>query len=314
MKPFLSKLIGYFGFIFLIALLLQVFLSYRIQDKIISDNNPSEVSSNKNAELLFLGNSRCSMHFDPAFFATNYSLRCANLGINGHHDLTMATLQLQRFMMANKAPKYVVLNFDPFTSVGGSTNKSNFVLKDEFARYAFFPHDKDSLYANYFKFSLAEKYLPLYALFKYRQFRNCIFIKNTNDYKTFGYQKKDQYWDTIVPNNERFLKHKYFKKSALPSISIALSALNTMCVRHHIKLLCIQTPVHQSVYDTVLYSATGTLCRQLKIPFVDVNTPYFASHSKLYLNANHLNTYGVGQLNLFLNKDPVFNHFITQKP
>lgn len=312
MKSFLSKLILYFGMTFLIALLLQVLLSYRIRDKILTENNPSEVPRNKNAEVLFLGNSRCSMHFDPTFFAANYSLSFANLGISGHHDLAMASLQLQRFMMTNKTPKYVILNFDPFTSAGGRFNKSNFVLKDEFARYAFFPEDQDTLYAQYFKFSWAEQYVPLYALFKYRQFRNCIFIKNVNDYKTYGYQKNDRYWDTLAPNKERLLLQKYFKKEALPGISDALSALNKICIQHQIKLLCIQTPVHKTVYDSALYSATGTICRQLNIPFIDVNTPYFTSHARFYLNANHLNTYGVGQLNLFLKKDPVFNQFISQ--
>ncbi len=310
MKKFIKKLIIYFCFIFAAVLIFQILLSLRIEGKTISENNNLELTSNVNADLVLLGSSRCSMHFDPNFFESNFKIQSVNLGVNGHSEITMVTLQLKYYLLRNKSPKYAILNFDPLTSAGNLNNNKEFALKDEFARYAFFPNDNDALLVDYFKFNQFEKYIPLYSIFKYRQLRNALFIKNTNDYKKHGYQMHNEYWDPISHTGDTILKKSYFNKNQIPLIAGSLNQLNKLCRENNIKLLCIQTPVYKIIYDKEAFAKTENICVQLGIPFIDINQDYFKNNPKFFFNVDHLNKNGVEHMNQFLKRDSVLVGFL----
>ncbi|MDN3675796.1 hypothetical protein QWY90_00270 [Flavobacterium paronense] len=122
----------------------QIAISYRIDGKTVTGYDTLESTANTNADLVCLGSSRCWAHFDPRFFESNYHIKTINIGMNGHSDLTATLLRLQNYLSRNKAPKFAILNIDPFVSAGSLTNNTNFVTKNQYARYAFFPNEKDN--------------------------------------------------------------------------------------------------------------------------------------------------------------------------
>lgn len=313
MKIFVKNIIIYLCFIFLVALAIQVIISFRIRGKSISENDNLEQTSNVNADLVFLGSSRCSMHFDPKFFDKNFKIKSVNIGVDGHSDIAMAIIRLKYYLSRNKQPKFAILNFDNFVYAGSVINNNQFSLKNEFSRYAFFPNNKDLLIVNYFKFNLSEKYIPLYSIFKYRQLRNCFFVKNINNFKKYGYQMHDEHWDTIANPITLSAKKLYFKKNQMEPIANSLRELNELCFKNGIKLLCVQTPVYKNIYDEATFSNTRKICKKINVPFLDINDQSIRDNVKYFINSNHLNKYGVEQMNFFLRKEKTLASFLIIK-
>lgn len=309
MKAFVKNIIVYGCFIFCIAMLFQILLSLKISGKSVSENDNLDLTSNINADLLFLGSSRCWAHFDPYFFDKTYKIRSVNIGVNGHSELTMAIVRLKHYLSGNRPPKFVILSFDPFISAGSETNNTNFFLKNEFARYSFFPSTKDLLFVNYFKFNFAEKYIPLYSIFKYRLLDDCISIQNNDFNTTNSNHINDELWDTIAKPIHKSAKKYYFNDNQIDSISKALGKLNNLCSKSNIKLICIQTPVYKSIYDNIAFTNTRLICRKLNVPFVDVNEKFFRNNINLFYNSNHLNKKGVEQMNQFFKKNVLIESF-----
>lgn len=308
MKLFIKKIIIYACFIFFITLLIQSLISFRIKGKTISENDNLEQTSNINVDLVFLGSSRCSMHFDPYFFNTNFKIKSTNLGVNGHSEIAMATLRLKYYLSRNKPPKFAILNFDPFAV---ATSINNLTLKNEFARYAFFPSENELPLMDYFKFNPSERYIPLYSLFKYKQLRNCVLMKNINGYTKYGYQMNSDYLDTISDSGIMTPKKHYFKENQMTPITNSLSQLNQLCAKNNIKLLCIQTPVHNIIYDKEVFSNTKKICSKLNIPFIDVSKESIKNNARYFCNSNHLNKYGVEKMNQFLKNNSQLTTFFN---
>lgn len=312
MKTFIKKIIIYVCFIFIIAMLFQILISLKIKDESISENDNLEQTSSINADLVFLGSSRCWVHFDPCFFDSTYRIKSVNIGVNGHSEISMAIIRLKYYLSRNKSPKFAILSFDPFISAGSKINNTNFYLKHEFARYSFFPNAKDLLFVNYFKFNLAEKYIPLYSIFKYKLLYDCITLKKNNYNRLNANHLIDESWDTISQPVPKTAKKYYFNKDQIASISNSLSKLNNLCLKNNIKLLCIQTPVYKSIYDDVAFTNTNIICKNLEIPFLDINIDTICSNIHFFYNSNHLNKKGVGQMNQFLKKNVLLTSFLKK--
>ena len=310
MKKFIKNIIIYSCFLFFIMLALQILIVLRAKGNITSDNNNLEQTSHINADLVLLGSSRCTMHFDPHFFNEAFNLKSVNIGIAGHSDINMAIVRLKCYLLKNKSPKFAILNFDPFSYAGDVNYHNNIAHKDEFARYAFFPSNDDILIVDYFKFNLLEKYFPLYSVFKYRQFRDCVILKKTNDFKKYGYQMNDKSWDTIANPITTTRKADYFRKYQIASITNSLKELKKLCAENNIKLLCIQTPVYKAIYDKDAFSLTKKMCENAKISFIDVNTLSIINNIDNFFNVFHLNKNGISKMNQFLEKDKTLVSFL----
>lgn len=301
---------------FLFALLLlgiiwvvQIAISHRIEGKTVNGYDTLESTANTNAELVCIGSSRCWAHFDPKFFEENYHLKTINIGMNGHSDLTATVLRLQNYLYRNKAPKFAILNLDPFVNSGSLNNNANFVNKNQYARFAFFPNEKDSAFLDYFKFDNYEKYVPLYALFKYQSFIDCLTLKNTNAFKS-GFELNDEKWDTIkYPVNSK-AKLYYLKAKEIPNLIDALKKLNSFFQSKNIQLLCIQTPVYMSVYDPKAFEIPKNICQHLRIPFIDTNDQKIITNINNFYNTIHLNKKGVDEMNKLLKNDKELSKFL----
>ncbi|MES2410309.1 MAG: hypothetical protein V4535_02575, partial [Bacteroidota bacterium] len=271
---------------------MQLFISYRIKDKTVTGYDNWDTTANSNADLVLIGSSRCWAHFDPRFFEETYHLKTINLGMNGHNDMTAIQLRLENYLAKNKAPKYVLLNFDQPAILGSIDKNTNLTGKNYYARFAFLPTKENNDLVNYFKFDNCEKYIPLYALFKYQLFEDCITLKKSNSFPE-GFELHDEKWDTIkYPINYVNKKH-YFKSNEIKSVTKALGEFDKLCKKSNIKLICIQTPVYKVAYDEKTFAAPKLICDSLKIPFMDVNAVHIRSDINYFYNTMHLNKNGI---------------------
>ncbi|MEO8416654.1 MAG: hypothetical protein ABI472_23515 [Ginsengibacter sp.] len=311
MGPFLKKVLYFFGFVLLSTLVLQTMLSIRIYNKTVRGHDNLYQTTNVNADVVFLGSSRCWAHFDPAFFDTAFKLKSVNIGVDGHSEISMAILRLKYYLSGNKPPGFAILSFDPLVYAGSTTHNLNFVHKDDFARYAFLPAQKNLPVLNYFKFSLPEKYIPLYSIFKYRLLKDCILLNNIDNYVQYGYEKHDEFWDTTANPVSDILKNNFLKKEDIPSLTESMDDLHKLCLKNNIKLLCIQTPVYKIIYEKMVFLSTQRICKELLIPFVDTNEDDIIDNLKYFYNSDHLNTNGVAKMNEILKKDSVLSSFLN---
>lgn len=311
MKKFIKKTTSFIIFIIIIAALFQTILSLKIKNISLNDDDNLEQTSNINADLVFLGSSRCWVHFDPSFFDKTFKIRSVNIGVNGHSELTMAIIRLKYYLSRNKAPKFAILSFDPSMTAGSEIENTNFILKDEFARYSFFPEKKNLPILNYFKFNSAEKYIPLYSIFKYKLLDDCLFIK-TKKYNMNCNHLVDKKWDTIDNPIESEDYGNYFTKNHIISLTNSLNKLKKLCSDNNIKLLCIRTPIYISLHDDLASKNANTVCKSLNIPFLDVNVELIRSNIKYFYNPSHLNKNGVEQMNQLLKKDDLLISFLKK--
>lgn len=281
-------------------LLGQIAISMLIAGKTVRGHDNLEQTAGVNADLVFLGSSRCWSHFNPAFFDSAFNIKSVNIGVDGHSELMMSKLRLLDYLSRNKAPKTAILSFDFFFVGGEAINKSEFIHKNDFARYAFLPSTLDRPIVDYFGYTISEKYIPLYAIFKYKLFNDCISRKNIDNWATYGYSMHEQQWDTISNPVSNMLQPARATESQ--NLIHVLNDLNQICKKNEIKLICIQTPVYK-VYDSRLLSRADSICKVLAIPFIDTNTDDIRNDFSNFYNANHINTKGVDKMNQYLKQN-----------
>ena len=274
MKQFLNSLKKFVIFSTLLLILFQAIISFRIKGKTVTGHDNLEQTSNINADLVFIGSSRCWAHFDPKFFDSVYKLKSVNIGVDGHSEISMAIIRFKDYLSRNNAPQFLIYSFDPFINAGSITENTNFVHKNNFARYAFFPYKKDMSILNYFKFDFNEKYIPMYAIFKYKLLTDAIFLNNVDNSVQKGYEFHDEKWDTISNPINNKAKRFFFKKSDITSIKKSLGLLKNLCLENNIKLLCIQTPVYKTIQVDSTFLETKIICSSLNIPFIDANKEF----------------------------------------
>ena len=302
MKQFLKNTALFSLLIVVIISLVQIAISYRIEGKTVTGYDTLEVTSKVDADLVFLGSSRCWAHFDPRFFDENYHLKSVNIGMNGHSDIAATYLRLQDYLQRNMAPKFAILNIDPFLSAGSIEHNTKFVTKNDYARFAFFPNKTELPFVNYFNYDCYERYVPLYALFKYQLFFDCITLKNSNAFPE-GFELNDEKWDTIKYPITDSSKRYFFKSKEIPAITNSLQQLNELCLKNNIKLICIQTPVYKVVYKQSIFETPKHICESLKIPFIDANVDYIRNNTSYFYNVMHLNKNGVIEINKLFKND-----------
>jgi hypothetical protein len=313
MEKFLRNSAWFLGFVIIIICLLQGIISFRIKDKAITGYDNWDTTSNNNADIVLLGSSRCWAHFDPRFFEAKYHLKTVNIGMNGHSELPASILRLENYLSKNKAPKYAVLSFDPSTCPGSYENNTNFVNKNNYARFAFLPSQENVDLINYFKFDYKEKYLPLYALFKYKLVEDAVTLKNSNLFKE-GFELNDEQWDTIKNPVSGSMKKHFIKDDEIPLLKTQLLQLKSICTKNNIRLLCIQTPAYKSNYDALVFLRSAVICKSLNITFIDANSLAIRENSNNFYNSTHLNKKGVQEMNKRLKNEKKLDMFFKINP
>jgi hypothetical protein len=292
---------------------LQALISFRIKDKSVTGYDILEQTANVNADLVLMGASKCWAQLDPKFFEATFHLKTVNIAVDGHTEIAMAKVRLDDYLSRNKSPKYAIMSFDPFMKPGSEAHNDNFVHKNYFARYAFLPKEKDERFVNIFQFDNYEKYIPLYAIFKYSLFKNCITLKNESNYMQYGYEMHTEKWDTVANPVKDIMKSRFFSEKEIIPLKAALNDLNLHCQKNGIKLMCIETPVYKVIYDSIVFARNAAICKSLNIPYIQVNAKNIRDNVNNFYNSNHMNVYGVKELNKIMAADTTLQSILKRK-
>lgn len=303
----------YRGIIFSLILIgwlivLQLLLSARVNGKSVNGQDNLDQTTNINADILFIGNSRCITSINPEVFK-NEGLSVVNLGLHGHPNISYVVARLNHYMRNNsKKPSIVLFNLDPYSRTG----KSN-IMKDRFARYAFGNCRKYQELTDYFEFDYCEKYIPAYALLKYRKIFDCLLLNNRSTFLQLGFESNTG--DLCL---EKFSKNEidehislYRKRSEDFDLKKEITQLQDFCNSHKIKLIGFQLPVYQKI-RTKNFDQTKHLADQLGLTFFDLSSLEHSNNCSLFKDKNHLNSEGADYFSAKIAKSLINNQLIAQ--
>jgi hypothetical protein len=289
MKIFFRKICFLFIIYGCYLLALQLLISWRISGKSINGQDNLEQCANRNADVVFVGNSRCITSFMPKRFQ-NKGIKAINLGLHGHPSLSFVERRISDYLRRNrKQPKVICINFDVFSV---SKKEQSILMKDRFARYAFMPKKADLIMLDYFGFDWAERNIPAYALLKYRKLSDAMVLNNQSQWLSIGMETESkQICGNEQIQSSKELKSIYRKKKDDILLMKELRALNINYKNMGITLLAVQVPVFESIYNN-RFMATKKICQDAGVPFIDLAFEQYNNDCSLFKDLNHLNTKG----------------------
>jgi len=98
-------------------------------------------------------------------------------------------------------------------------------------------------------------------------------------------------------------KSKYSINRHKNEIKKALKFLYEFCDNNGIKLVCIQSSVHESIYYENIFEIPQQICSDLNIPYIDANHKSVRKDSNNFYNSNHININGIHLMNEKLKKE-----------
>jgi hypothetical protein len=298
MKKFIKQGLVFGLIVFSWLSVLQLIISIRINGQSVNGQDNLDQTSNINADIIFIGNSRCITSINPLIFKQQgYSV--SNLGLHGNPNVSFVMSRLKNYIRNNdKAPQYVIFNLDPYSSTG----KSN-VMKDRFARYAFGNPSKYRELIDYFDFDFNEKYIPSYAILKYRKFFDCLLLNNQSTFLKLGFEcNPGDVCSTKFSKNEVAEHVSLFRKSNKKSKLLnEIKDLQIFCTQNKIKLIGLQLPVFQ-VIRTSDFDLTNKIATKLNLQFFDLASIENSQNCALFKDKNHLNDKGANYFSLEIAK------------
>ena len=312
MKLFFKRLAIFFITVLAIGFLLQIVVSRSMKNKVVLNMYDNfHVSYPQKIDLLFMGSSRCITHFNPALFDNYFKIKSLNLGVDGHSDLEMHVLKLKSFLKHNKPPRIIILNFDMFITSLEVTGGKNYVHKDYFSRYAFLPFSEEPAISEYFNYNFGEKYVPSYALLKYKYIVNALQVNFDKTRNIELYERHDEQWDTIR-NPVKHIKYSgnFRDPKFIRAVKGQLLIMDSICKKNDIKLILVHTPVYLPVFTGHLLDAPKLIAAELGLPYFDMNAEYISNDIRNFYNSNHLNTVGINRMFQHMTADTEFTGLI----
>ena len=311
MQLFFKKLFGLGMLVLFLATIAQFAVVVRAKDKTINGHDLLLVAKGADNAVACFGSSRCADHYIPKVFQNVAGVKVINLGINGHNDIPLFYMMLQYYLKYNPKLKGVVLNFDAMFTPGKMDLKGNPFLneKHNFSRYAFFAQPDNDSIVQYFGYDWGERFLPLYAILRYKVFLDCITMSDGKLWQREGYLRHDSQWDsTMVPiaREQRYGGEFSGFPKKYDSVKQQLTVFRDLCRSHGLSLLCVQSPVFRELYDSSIFSLPKKMCAELEIPFVDLAKPELCSNYLYFSDPLHLNTAGATLFSTLLAKDSCF--------
>ena len=268
---------------------IQIVVSIRIHGVTVNGQDNLEQVERANADVIFIGNSRCLTTFVPSVFKT-YGINGLNLGLHGHANINYILCRYRDYRLRdNRAPKIVVINLDPFSS---SDEHADY-RKDRFARYAFLPKVADTIMLNYFRFNFAERYIPAYAILKYRMFFDCILLNNRSEWVKSGMElaphKLCESKDDSSFADQLFLTFRPKDRDSL--LTSQLIVLRSRLAQDGVKLVAVQVPVYRKIYNA-RFEDTKRICASAGVPLLDFCDSTFDNDCSIFSDYDHLNKEG----------------------
>ncbi|GAA4468285.1 hypothetical protein GCM10023093_25540 [Nemorincola caseinilytica] len=310
MKQFLKKTLAFGIALLLVAAVVQALITVRIKNKTTTGHDHLTIYPGEKFDILFLGSSRCADHFIPGVFKQDVGLTSLNMGCIGHADIPSFLLKLNYYLLYHPAPRYVIMNFDLATINGPQdpAQNRNYLAKHYFARYAFFAEPHNEMVSQYFGFNLAERYLPMYAILKYKMLGDCITMKDGRNWMKKGYLEQGGVWnfDPVKQKDAVSRGHADTFRIRYAPIKDQMRYVKDLCAKNGSKLICVHTPLFSMVYEDKGFELPGQMCRELDIPYIDMHRNTIPDSVVYFSDMLHLNETGATRFCKALCADSTF--------
>ncbi len=265
MKKFIKQGLGFGLIVFIWLSVLQLIIDCSVKGKNPRGHDNFELIKNTNVDCIFLGNSRCLTGVDPHTFDSITQLKSLNLGANGQSNYLFYTIRLKHYLKYNKSPKYCFVLNEPYSS---TVKNKNYFL--DYARYSFnwfnFNNDYIDL-LNYFEVDFIERYLPSFAVLKYRVLWDILFNNNGKEYRKYGF-------DHYEPNNFCLEQHKPFTSSMWRQkdslFKDQMCKFDLLCKENNITCINFQLPITSSKKFKNIFEKNKNLSIASNIKFIDL--------------------------------------------
>ena len=310
---FFKNLLILLSIVLVIASAVQAVVFFMGRNRSMNGHDHFLAVHNQNCSVVFMGSSRCVHSFIPAVFAQQLGIQSYNIGADGHGDIPFQLILIRSFLQNNPKPKNIVMNVDPFIQYNPMDLDSNrnTTEKPNFSRFLFCATTGADDLRRYFKCNAGEKYIPLYALLKYKNLIDCIKMSEGNKWsQNRGFVSAGpKSWDSLT---EKFGWAGYHCASstifsAYDSIKYEFRLFSDYCTANNIHFMCVQGPAYNVLYSQKHFNAVARMCNELKIDFFDYSVDTsFNNNVLMFRDIYHLNQKGAEELCNRMCKDQRF--------
>lgn len=157
MKRFLVRLLLFTVFVYIIALIFDLCTSFGLRQvpKNHLETFNAIMHDTLNHDVLILGNSRGTCHYNPYVLDSILDCNCRNISVSGQ-TYRISNLRYQIYRRNNIPPKLVILNIDHIELSSGTLG---------FEREQYFPYIKDTLVKEVLSinhFTWMDKHIPMW--------------------------------------------------------------------------------------------------------------------------------------------------------
>lgn len=248
-----------------------------------------------NSNIVILGSSRASGHFNPTIIESKTGLSCYNLGI-GAGKINLEEARWQSLLKYNNPPKIVIQNVDIFSL----HPENNVVYKEQFLPFLSEPTILSSLKKIDNNVWL-ENIIPLY---KYRGYRKLVFqgskaffnrIEDSqSSNSTKGYYSFKGKWNNDFENFKKKNKKAEFSWEDIKTGIVFLKSMIEDCKKKHIEIILVHTPMYfelqnimpqKDQFDSIIVK----LAKDYNIYYLDYSKDPLSYKKEYFYNSQHLN-------------------------
>lgn len=285
-------MISYFGaLLFVLASLTDAFISYRLRHSESREFAAwGDVYNQKlNNDILINGGSRAWVQYSPAILDSVLGSDAWNLGIDG----SSSNRQILRYntycRRQDHHPKLLIQNID-FATIGYSKD----LEREQFFPYFFYDRQLMRDADKYEHFSFAEKYLPCYRYYGYRDVVvSALTGKVLGDDRLYkGYYGRELGWDRTLFDDIDTVKVADNAK-ALAEFDSFIGDV----VASGTKVVFVFAPIYEGVTEKIpdvnyMFDMFAGVSEKYGIPTLNYNDSPISQDTLNFYNATHLNRRG----------------------
>ena len=292
MSKFLYKIVLFVALIFLCAIGLDTFLSWRLrtnENRMYASWN-QVYNSDIDYDLVINGSSRAWVQYNPMILDSILGINTFNLGMDGS-SINRQIIKYKKYSELHTTPKYLIQNIDlgtMYATVGYEY--------EQFFPYFFVDRDLMWDFDRYEHFSFAEKYIPAYRYMGYENvFLEAFFHDNKGHYFEFikkGYYGISRQWDGTALSKLDSITCSC-DTSALKLFTDFISEVTS----EGTKVLFVYAPIYyqareKMVNEREMFEMYESIANRFNIPILDYNDIPMCYDTTYFYNATHLNKIG----------------------
>ena len=322
MKRFLSKTFLFVVIFISLAFILQIIIDRGLRNY----DNDMYINWNRifrgqiNSDIVILGSSRATQHFNPKIIEKQVGFSCYNLGIVAG-TIILEEAKWETSLRYNKTPKILIQNVDIFFLCPGE----KIAFKEQFLPYLAEP----TIYQNLVKIDdgiIVENIIPLY---KYRGLREIVFqglgsffnlikkpVPALNDFYK-GYYSLIEKWNGDF---EKFNVKNNRLEFSWQEMQLGINYLESLikrCEERNIEIILVQSPMYYELQnmmpqkDSITSLFSGVAIKN-SIQFWNYLDDSLCYNKEYFYNSTHLNAIGAEIFSKHLALD--INNFIDKNP